>query len=499
MISNRDDDARLLATAQASARGGRTDEAQLLIENALARAALGAEVLLGLGTLSKGMGRSELALRCFDRLCAVVPGAAVPHFNAGVVHAEHRRWGDALDRFDRALACDPRFAKAHSNRAAVLGALHRYDEALASSDRAIALAPELADAHRNRGAALKSLGRLEEAAASFEAALTLAPNFAEARYNLGLTQLALGRYREGWRHCEVRWQLRPKHEIRHAGIPQWHGQTPPSAHRILLWSEQGLGDTIQFCRYVPLVAQRAAQVILEVQPPLKALLEGLSPAVQVYACGESLPACDLQTPLMSLPAVFDTGIESIPGSSAHGYLAPARQRVDGWRSRLATGSGRRKVGFACSGSATHGLDALRSIPLADMQGLASGVDAYLLQKELSAADERALAGSGLVALRDELGDLADTAAAIANLDLVVTVDTSIAHLAGAMGKPVWILLSSNCDWRWMKDRSDSPWYPSARLFRQRTPGVWSTVLDELAAELARFALRQDSPLPSAEP
>jgi len=496
---------------------GKPKEAVRLFRLVLERDAGRAAAWLNLGVSHKALGDLEQAQECFGRAVALQPDLATAHFNLGVVLQERERHAQALQCFDRALGLRPEYAKAHSNRSTVLASMKRYEEALASAERAIALMPTYVEAHNNRGSALNRLNRLEEALQSYERALALAPaNFdancnraqalsnlnrleeaessyqralavtplhSDANWNQGITKLRLGRLETAWAQYEFRWKLQGAPPYRHGSMPQWHRDVPVAGRRVLVWYEQGLGDTLQFCRYVQLLAARGAQVVLEVQRPLKKLMQSLSGVAELLDDGEpARSGCDLQSPLLSLPMAFDTRLSTIPAEVP--YLAAEPELVTLWRARLLDTGTKPRVGIACSGNPAHTNDSNRSIPLRAFAPLYERAQLYLLQNEVRAEDEAELLAGPVVDLRGMIHDFADTAAIVENLDLVISVDTSLVHLAGAMAKPVWILVPWLCDWRWMLERTDSPWYPSARLFRQPGPGRWDEVLAAVAAELA---------------
>ncbi len=333
-----------------------------------------------------------------------------------------------------------------------------------------------------------ALGDLAAADASLRRALAIDPALVEARLNRALLDLLHGRLAAGFAGFELRWQA-PGFTSARRGFaqPQWRGE-PIAGRSLLLHAEQGLGDTIQFCRYVPLVAARAAReggrVMLEVQRPVLPLLRSRFPGVAVLANGDALPEFHLHCPLLSLPAVFGTELATVP--TAERYLDADPARAAAWRARL-SGAGPR-VGLAWSGSAAHWDDAARSIPFFRFLPLC-GANARLfgLQPEVRPADRAVLATSGIEDLGGALADFGETAAAISAMDLVIAVDTSVAHLAAALGRPTWVLLPFAPDWRWLLEREDSPWYPSIRLFRQPTRGDWDSVVRRVRAELATLA------------
>jgi len=331
------------------------------------------------------------------------------------------------------------------------------------------------------GSALGSLGRLDEAVMSYEAALKIKPDDRETSWNRALALLLLGRFEEGWLAYEYRNLRRKTLAARKYPQPLWWGQEPLKDRHLYVYWEQGLGDTIQFARYVLLAAAAGAKVTFSLQDPLLRLFEGFDSAITMIGQNEAPTEFDLHCPLMTLPLAFGTRLETIPAFES-GYLSVPPADIARWDQRLPRG--RRRIGLVWSGSRIHGNDANRSIRLARLSPLLQTDDIWVsLQKEIRDADRAALAGSGLLDVSAELGDFADTAALISSLDLVISVDTSVAHLAGALGKPTWIMLPFAPDFRWLLDREDSPWYPKMRLFRQSRAGDWDGVIARIGEAL----------------
>ena len=412
----------------------------------------------------------------------------------------------ALADFDTALALAPRHPGAHFNRGNALAALDRPADAVAAFDRALALAPDKVDAWINRGRALQALNRLGEAVASFDKAIALQKDNADVHFNQALALLTLGDLRRGFEQYEWRWKRTGMTDMRrHYRGPLWLGEYPLTRKTILLHAEQGLGDTIQFARYAPLLARAGATVVLEVQAELKSLLAGLEGVASCHARGETLPAYDVHCPLGSLPLALQTEPATIPADFP--YLHADETRLAKWRARLAALSGKR-VALAWAGNVSHVNDRNRSIDLALLEPLLAldGVSFLSIQHEPRANDAELLARHANVThLGGELADMADTAAVAALADLTIAVDTAVVHLAGALGRPVWVMLPFAPDWRWTlardpekwgpvfgKDHAQtqnfesSPWYPQARLFRQPALGDWPSAIATLRAELARF-------------
>jgi len=472
----------------------RFDEALASCDRALALRSDLAELHAIRGNALCGLRRYEEALASYGRALALRPAIAEVHYNRGNALHELRQFEAALACYDRALALRPDYVEAHYNRGNALHLLKRFNEAVASYDRALALWPDHAEAIANRGATLHDLKRYDEALQSYERALALQPDFADAHYNEAICRLLLGDFERGWKKHEWRWQTAQlKNAKRNFPRPLWLGSEEIEGRTILLHAEQGLGDTIQFCRYVPLVAARGAHVILEVQKPLHELMATLAGAVQVVSRGDPLPPIDLHCPLLSLPLAMATRLETIP--SAATYLAARESQARAWRKRLGAGE-KPRIGVAWAGSprkelpGANRIDSQRSIafdqlaPLFQMDECAF----YSLQKgddavrQLGASSWR----QAVVDWTDELRDFSDTAALMENLDLIISVDTSVAHLAGALGKPFWLLNRYNTCWRWLADRDDSPWYPTARLFRQDASREWAPVVARVAEALADY-------------
>jgi tetratricopeptide (TPR) repeat protein len=439
------------------------------------------------GNVLKELRRYPEALQSYDRAIALAPERANFHNNRGITLRVAGSYPEALAAFDRALALDPAYAQAFNNRANTLNNLGRRAEALQSYEQAIALQPDVATFHTNRGNILQELQQPEAALQSYRQATRLDPTDAHARWSLSLGLLQLGQFDEGWPAYESRWERPQYRERRNAHFlrPRWSGGAELQGQTVLIHAEQGLGDTLQFCRYAIEVARRGGKVLLEVQPPLRGLLQELLDVVQVLSPGDPLPLFDLQCPLLSLPLAFGTRLDSIPAPVP--YLRASPAKIARWQGALGSRT-RPRVGLAWSGSSSHQHDSKRSIALAEfLRLLPADVQPVSLQKEVREADRQALQGrADMFHFGEALADFSDTAALCELVDVVVCVDTSVAHLAGALGKPVWLLLPVNPDWRWLLDRTDSPWYPSARLFRQTVAGEWGDVLGDVRRALGEL-------------
>jgi hypothetical protein len=415
-------------------------------------------------------------------------------FNRGNSLQQIKRFDAALSSYDKALAIKPDHIEALTNRGLVLYESNRLDEAIASYDKVLALNPDCIEAYINRGNALSRLNHVDEAIACHDQAIALQPDLALAHFNRSLPLLLKGDYISGW--DEYEWRLKGGMgfvEFRRFPTPQWLGKDDLTGKTIFVYAEQGYGDTIQFLRYVPLLASRGARVILEVQPSLLRLAQRLAGPAQVFASSEVPLRFEFWSPLMSLPRAFGTTIATIPCEVP--YLAPDPLQAGDWRRRLAHLRGLR-VGLVWAGGAhahqheAASTDRRRSIALGHFAKLADvpGLSFVSLQKG-EAGLQTSSSPPGLVIedWTNQLTDFAETAALIEVLDLVISVDTSVVHLAGALGKPVWLLNRFDTCWRWLLNREDSPWYPSLRQFRQPTAGDWDSVMMQVRNALAQFA------------
>lgn len=437
------------------------------------------------GVALKELGRTDEALESYDKAIALRPSYAEALNNRGIALREIKRTTEALASYDRAIALKPTYAEAYNNRGVALAELKRFNEALISYAMAITLRRSYAEAYNNSGSALYLLKRLDEARTSYDQAIACNADHADAHWNKAQLTLLRGDFAGGWAEYEWRWKIGANaRAAQDFSQPRWQGGDVIAGKTILLHSEQGLGDTIQFCRYAPLVAERGAQVILEVQGPLRRLMTGLPGVTQVIARGEPRPAFDFHCPLLSLPLAFGTTLETIPPSCLR---VPAEALID-WTARIKPDH-RPKIGLVWSGNAAHKRDQDRSMALRTMLPLLD-IDATFvsLQKDIRASDAPVLnERNDILDLSGGLRDFSDTAALVSQLDLVITVDTSVAHLAGALGKPVWVLLNDVPDWRWLLDRDDSPWYAAARLFRQDATCDWNRVIARVREALQEFA------------
>jgi Tfp pilus assembly protein PilF len=491
----------------------RPGEALASYDQALAINADYAEAYNNRGTVLADLRRHEEALASFDRALTIRPSYPdALHNRAMVLHGLARR-AEALVHYDAALAMRPDDANTLHLRSDVLRELNRFDEALASCERALAIRPDMAAAHNNRGLILEQLRRLPEAFESFAKAQQLAPDYAEAHWNEAALRLLTGDFLRGWAKYEWRWKcdkLAPWR--RQFSQPQWDGLGSVYNKTILLHGTRQLGEAILFCRYVPQVTARGARVILDVPEPMRPVMKSLVGGPHILSENDEPPRFDLHCPLTSLPAAFGTKLDTIP--SATPYLRPPTDALLAWEMRLGAKK-RPRIGLAWAtcplsaaptlaspaseelgahGRGKDGDDRSGSIALEGLLPLfASEATFVRLQKDLRPGDDALLKGRGdIFDPTEALGDYSDFAALISRLDLIISVDSDPAHLAGALGKPVWILLPFTPDWPWQLGRNITPWYPTARLYRQAKPGDWLEVVARIVADLPSVVAR-DAP------
>jgi tetratricopeptide (TPR) repeat protein len=461
----------------------RDAEALASFESALALAPAHLEALNNRGRALADLARPQEALACFDDVLRRQPHHVEALLNRGNAHGALQQFDAALADYDAALVAAPGHAGAHFNRGTTLASLGRYPEAIAAYDRALALSPSYVKALNNRGTALAALNRYPEALECYARVLTIEKDNADAHFNEALALLTLGDFPRGLEKYEWRWKRTGMAPWRRSsGQPLWLGEYPPARKTMLIHAEQGLGDTIQFARYARRLAGMGARVVLEVQPELKSLLAGLDGVAQVVARGEKLPAFDVHCPIASLPLALRTTPATIPADVP--YLGADEPHLAKWRPRLEP-LRRPRVAIAWSGRVTHENDRNRSLRLAGLDPLLTVPATFIsVQRELRDEDAGSARGDvRLLHLGDELVDFADTAAVLALVDLVIAVDTSVVHLAGAMGRPTWILLPFAPDWRWGLERNDTAWYPTVRLFRQPALGDWTGAIEQVRREL----------------
>lgn len=500
---------------------GRLDEAISDHRQAVALAPDQPQVCYNLGIALKDKGALDEAMAAYRRAIALKPDYAKAHGNLGNALREAGQLDEAVAALRRAIALKPDFAEAYSNLGAALRDQKQVDEAIAACRQAVdlrpdfaegltnlahalrdkgieeeavtvyrqalALKPDFAEAYTNLGTVLKDLGRLDEAIEACRRAVALQPDSPEAHYSLAFALLLNSDFKEGWLEHEWRWLFKdfPAHRWS-SSKPQWDG-SDLAGRSILLYCEQGFGDILQFIRYVPLVAARGGKVIVMCPRELRRLFDSVEGIAQFVLFDEPLPQFDVHCPLMSLPLVFGTTPRTVPDSVP--YLRADARDAERWRERLAGERAGFHVGLVWAGRSTHKNDHNRSMPLATLAPLSgvSGVNFYSLQMGEQALQTANPPGKmRLINWTRELNDFADTAALIAGLDLVISVDSAVAHLTGALGKRVWLLTPHVTDWRWPLGREDSAWYPTMRVFRQPATGRWDVVIEQVAESLARL-------------
>lgn len=451
-----------------------------------------AEAYFNLGIALQEFQQPDRALVCYREAVGLKPDFAEAYFALGNALQEHGQIDAAIVSLQEATRLRPGFVAAFCNLGNLFKEVGRLDDAVAVYAEAIRLQPDFAVAHCNLGNVQKEKQQFQSAIASYNRATTLNPDFAEAHWNRSLVHLLLGEFEAAWPLFEWRWKAKKNNiSLPDFGRPLWLGEQALTGTTILICWEQGFGDTIQFCRYVPLVQALGAKVLLVVPPSLVPLLKTLHGVDQVLSPDEPVSDFDYYCPLMSLPMAFHTTLNTIPAPSA--YLHAEENRMQFWKAKLPHSS-RKRVGIAWSGSATN---KSRSLPLAELiQHLPRHLDYVCIQKDVTDMERVILAEQNMFYFDQDIADFSDTAALCGLLDLVISIDTSAVHLAGAMGKPTWVLLPHLPDWRWLLDRSDSPWYPSMRLIRQEEMGAWHTVLQRVAHDLTQlFRPCDDSVLP----
>jgi tetratricopeptide (TPR) repeat protein len=461
---------------------GRLDEAAIALRRAIELKPNYVDAHVNLGVVLATQEKYPEAENCCRRALELFPDHVKALCNLGVVLLRQKKFEESEVAARRVVALAPDSAEAHGNLAVVFADQDRFAEAEECFERALTINPRDVQSHRNTAMLLARQGKLETAMQHRAQALAIDPSDAATHFENATRLLQLGQFEAGWLEYEWRFHTRG-YEEGNQRRPRWDG-SPLFGRTILLRPEQGLGDTIQFVRYAELVKKQAATVLVECPRSLARLLASCSGVDVAVVEGEPRPLYDVQCPLLSLPGIFKTSLENIP--SRVPYLAPDAEAVKRWKAEL-SGMRKFKVGIAWQGSPTNVNDRHRSMPLVEFAGIAGipGIQLYSLQmgagrEQLALLDEP----STIIDLGERLGDFCETAAIVSNLDLVVTCDSSAAHLAGAIGAPVWVALASSPDWRWLVERNDSPWYPTMRLFRQTSVGDWQSVFHRIERALA---------------
>jgi FKBP-type peptidyl-prolyl cis-trans isomerase 2 len=441
--------------------------------------------------------RDELdeAIKSYGKAIAIDPSMTEAYYNCGVACQKKGMLQEAIPFYQQVLELNPNHEKACLNLGISFKETGQYDEAEKYFERALQIKPDYDIAYYNLGNISYFNGRFEEARQFYEKAISINPEYADAHWNIALIDLLLGNYKDGWKGYEWRWKLEGLDLKKQISLPVWDG-SDIRGKRLIIVTEQGFGDTIQFVRYIPMVKEQGIQVFFQCQKELIPLLQHRSDIQEVFELRSTLPEADFSCHLLSLSRIFDTTLENIPSSVP--YILPSDAQIKKWGERIAEERGRLKIGIAWVGNPDLARSYYRSCTLQEFSPLMGleGIVFYSLQKG-EAANEANEIPKGLILTdyTNEINDFAETAGLLYNLDLVISIDTAVAHLAGAMGKPVWTLLPFIPDWRWLLDREDSPWYPTMRLFRQPSPGDWTSVISKVKHELAKMLKKMPSESP----
>ena len=438
------------------------------------------------GIILQELKRFDEALSHYNKAIAINPNYIDAFNNRGVVLKELKRFDQALDNYNQVIALKPDYAKAYYNQGKTFQELNRFNEALVSYNKAIKIKPDYVEAFNNLGNSFQEIKKFDSALVNYDYAIALKPNYADAYFNKSLLLILLGEYKQGWQLYEWRWKQEFKiNTIRLYKQPLWLGNESLTNKTLLIYIEQGFGDFIQFIRYIFLVQRLGAKVIIEVPLTLMNIIKTLKGKFNIIQSGELLPNFDYHCPVMSLPLAFKTTIKSIPAKLPYIYVDEKKKIL--WNKKLGKKE-KTRVGLVWSGNPEHKNDSNRSILLKKFENIISlPFEFHCLQKEIQETDIQTIIDfSQIHQHQKEIADFSDTAALIDAMDIIISVDTSVAHLAGAMGKNVWVLLPYLPDFRWMLDRKDSPWYPSAKLYRQNMKNNWHDVLEELKIDLLKF-------------
>ena len=462
---------------------GNLKEAKNIYEQILKHKPNHFDALQLLGILYGQINKKDKAIKLLELALQIKPDDAATLNNYGVILTEVNRTNDSYEVLDKATNIKPDYAEAYSNKGNTLKLLEKYDDAVKAYSKAIQLKPNYAEAYNNRGVIYKELSQMNLALKDLKKAISLKPDYPEANSTMGVTLLLTGNFSKGWEQYEWRWKdLSDPSVIRSFKQPLWDGKKSLKGKSILLYSEQGLGDTIQFSRYILLIKALGAKVILETHKELLNIVGSIDSNITVILMGQTLPHFDFQCPLLSLPLKFGTGLKNIP--SPNRYIWADKRIVPKWKKKI--GSQKKPlIGLAWEGNPLHKNDYNRSILLAELiPHLPKKYEYIGLQKDIRESNLKTLKRSSMIDnLIDNNVSMDDTAAIIENLDIVISVDTSVAHLSASMGKPTWILLPFVPDWRWLLNRNDSPWYKSVKLFRQEKRGNWELVFKDLNKKL----------------
>jgi tetratricopeptide (TPR) repeat protein len=434
------------------------------------------------GMVLRELERFEEALASYDKAISINPELAELWSNRGVALRALKEYEKALASYDIAISINPDDADALYNRGNALQDLMQYKEAIASYDKAISINPDLAKYWYNRGISFQELKKYEEALTCYDKAISIDHEYAEAYWNKSLIQLLTEDFQGGWANYDYRWRLKEADKNHYQDIPSLTNLNQLKYSTVLVWSEQGFGDTIQFSRYVNLLTDMGVNVIFDVQAPLKSLAVNSFPELKVITKGEPVDNVDFQVPLMSLPKLFGTNLSSIPSTNI--YLNPVLENFNSWKSKLNLNSSKLNIGIACSGNETHKNDKNRSIDLSAFEYLSNIANLFVIQKDLKEKDRFFLNDHPQIKfLGEQIFSFEDSASIVKLMDLIITVDTSLVHLSGALGMPTKVMVTWCPEWRWLLERKDCPWYPSVQVFRQLKAGDWESVIQDVISEL----------------
>lgn len=439
------------------------------------------ETLNNLGITLNGLSRHHDAINIYQRAIKIKSEVPDAFNNLGVSQLALRQFEDAISSFKEALKLNPNNPEILNNLGFSLFKINKFPESIDCYTQAISLNRVYADAYSNRGLSYQAIHKTNEALSDYEECIKLDPNHANGYWNKSLLKLLIGDFDEGWALYEWRWKSFAKNAVRYFSKPLWLGQTSIKNKTILIYPEQGYGDFIQFFRYIPLLKNLGAEIIIEARPAIVELISSTHPELNILEPGNKLQRFDYQCPIMSLPLALKNHFGGIPSLTP--YISVRKEKIRQWSYDLGEKTITR-IGLAWSGSLEHQNDHNRSLSLEELSPILSlPFEFHSLQKEYRSNDLEILKQLPIKTHTEKLKNFSDTAALIESLDLIISVDTSVAHLAGSLNKKVWIMLPSNPDWRWMLNRSDSLWYPSAKLFRQNKNGDWNNVVKEIADEL----------------
>jgi len=438
-----------------------------------------------LGAVYRAKKKAAEAEVAFRKVLDLKPNNAHAWSNLGVVLREQKKLDESESAYRKALELQPESASFYSNLGNLLRDQHRLQEAKTASEKAAALKPKTAQYHCNLAGTLRELGEFEQAKKSYQQALSLDPSNAEAHITLGMILLAEGDYKNGLAEYEHRWQGKELNDRRHQfKQPEWHGESLQDC-TLLVWQEQGFGDFLQMIRFIPHLLQRGAKIVLECQPKLQHLMKSFPGISTLIKPAQNPGQYDKHCPIMSLPARLQTDLSNLPKQIP--YISIPKDKLKKW-SKVFPKQKKTRVGLVWAGSTSHPNDYYRSMPLDEAIPLlqTSNVDFYSVQIKSSKDDKALLKKHQVTDLSKDIDDFADTAAIFQQLDLLIAVDTSVIHLAGALGRPAWLMVPAVPDWRWLLDRTDSPWYPSVQIFRQKKLGDWSSVIQSIKQALNKL-------------